>query len=197
MKRLTLAAALLAPALLAGCVAPVGPVEVTRFHAPDTSRLGKGAIAVEAAPGNDPASLEWRSYQGAVQRQLALLGYTEAQAGSGAQVAVMGLSRSTFQPQRSGGPVSVGVGAGTGSYGSGVGMGVGINLSPPPPAEVQTELTVSIRDRVTRQVLWEGRASFTVRSTSPLADTGLAAPKMAEALFAGFPGKSSETIEVR
>ncbi len=197
MKRLTLAAALLAPALLAGCVAPVGPVEVTRFHAPDTSRLGKGAIAVEAAPGNDPASLEWRSYQGAVQRQLALLGYTEAQAGSGAQVAVMGLSRSTFQPQRSGGPVSVGVGAGTGSYGSGVGMGVGIKLSPPPPAEVQTELTVSIRDRVTRQVLWEGRASFTVRSTSPLADTGLAAPKMAEALFAGFPGKSSETIEVR
>ena len=79
MKRLTLAAALLAPALLAGCVAPVGPVEVTRFHAPDTSRLGKGAIAVEAAPGNDPASLEWRSYQGAVQRQLALLGYTEAE----------------------------------------------------------------------------------------------------------------------
>ena len=197
MKRLTLAAALLAPALLAGCVAPVGPVEVTRFHAPDTSRLGKGAIAVEAAPGNDPASLEWRSYQGAVQRQLALLGYTEAQAGSGGQVAVMGLSRSTFQPQRSGGPVSVGVGAGTGSFGSGVGMGVGINLSPPPPAEVQTELTVSIRDRVTRQVLWEGRASFTVRSTSPLADTGLAAPKMAEALFAGFPGKSGETIEVR
>ena len=159
--------------------------------------LGKGAIAVEAAPGNDPASLEWRSYQGAVQRQLALLGYTEAQAGSGGQVAVMGLSRSTFQPQRSGGPVSVGVGAGTGSFGSGVGMGVGINLSPPPPAEVQTELTVSIRDRVTRQVLWEGRASFTVRSTSPLADTGLAAPKMAEALFAGFPGKSGETIEVR
>lgn len=197
MKRLTLAAALLAPALLAGCVAPVGPVEVTRFHAPDTSRLGKGAIAVEAAPGNDPASLEWRSYQGAVQRQLALLGYTEAQAGSGGQVAVMGLSRSTFQPQRSGGPVSVGVGAGTGSFGSGVGMGVGINLSPRPPAEVQTELTVSIRDRVTRQVLWEGRASFTVRSTSPLADTGLAAPKMAEALFAGFPGKSGETIEVR
>jgi hypothetical protein len=197
MKRLTLAAALLAPALLAGCVAPVGPVQVTRFHTPDTSRLGKGAIAVEAAPGSDPASLEWRSYQAAVQRQLALVGYTEAQPGAGGQVAVMGLRRSTYQPQRSGGPVSVGVGAGTGSYGSGVGMGVGIDLSPPPAAEVETELNLSIRDRVTGQVLWEGRASFTVRSTSPLADTGLAAPKMAEALFAGFPGKSGETIEVR
>ena len=81
--------------------------------------------------------------------------------------------------------------------GSGVGMGVGIDLSPPPAAEVETELNLSIRDRVTGQVLWEGRASFTVRSTSPLADTGLAAPKMAEALFAGFPGKSGETIEVR
>lgn len=196
MKRLILAA-LLAPVLLAGCVAPVGPVEVTRFHAPDVSRLGKGAIAVEAAPGNDPASLEWRSYQAAVQRQLALLGYAEAQAGGGGQVAVMGLRRSTYQPQAGGGPVSVGLGAGTGSYGSGVGLGVGINLSPPPAAEVETELTVAIRDRASREVLWEGRASFTVRATSPLADTGLAAPKMAEALFAGFPGKSGETIEVR
>ena len=197
MKRLTLAALLLPPLLLAGCVAPVGPVQVTRFHAPDTARLGKGAIAVEAAPGNDPASLEWRSYQAAVQRQLALVGYAEAQGGAGGQVAVLGLRRSSYQPERSGGPVSVGLGAGTGSYGSGVGLGVGIDLSPPPAAQVETELSVTIRDRATREALWEGRASFTVRSTSPLADTGLAAPKMAEALFAGFPGKSGETIEVR
>ena len=109
----------------------------------------------------------------------------------------MRLDRQSYRPDRRRGPVSVGVGGSTGSYGSGVGMGVGIDLSPPPAAEVETELNLSIRDRMTGQVLWEGRASFTVRSTSPLADTGLAAPKMAEALFAGFPGKSGETIEVR
>ena len=82
MKCLKLAGIALGLAL-SGCVAPVGPVEVTRFHAPDVSRLGKGAIAVEPAAGNDPASLEWQSYQAAVQRQLALLGYAEAPGGSG------------------------------------------------------------------------------------------------------------------
>jgi hypothetical protein len=45
-------------------------------------------------------------------------------------------------------------------------------------------------------VLWEGRANFTVRATSPLADTALGAPKLAEALFKGFPGQSGETIQV-
>ena len=196
MKCLKLAGIALGLAL-SGCVAPVGPVEVTRFHAPDVSRLGKGAIAVEPAAGNDPASLEWQSYQAAVQRQLALLGYAEAPAGSGGQVALLKLTRGSYRAQGGSRPVSVGMGAGTGSYGSGAGLGVGINLSPPPAAQVETELAVSIRDRAARETLWEGRASFTVRATSPLADTGLAAPKMAEALFAGFPGKSGETIQVR
>ena len=46
---LTLAAAV-ALASLAGCVAPVGPVEVTRFHLPDTGTLGHGPIAVDLSP---------------------------------------------------------------------------------------------------------------------------------------------------
>lgn len=196
MKCLKLAGIALALAL-SGCVAPVGPVEVTRFHVPDVSRLGKGAIAIEPAAGMDPASLEWQSYQAAVRRQLALVGYAEAPTGGGAQVALLKLTRGSYQPQRSGGPVSVGLGAGTGSYGSGVGLGVGLNLSPPPAAQVETELAVTIRDRAARETLWEGRASFTVSDRSPLADTGLAAPKMAEALFAGFPGQSGETIQVK
>ncbi|MEO7247874.1 MAG: DUF4136 domain-containing protein [Novosphingobium sp.] len=189
------AAPLAALALLSGCIAPVGPIEVTRFHAPDTAALARGTITVEAAPGADAASLELKSYQSAVSQQLQRIGYSEA--GAGDQVALVKLIRSRLRPARSSGPVSVGVGGSTGSYGSGVGLGIGLNLSGPPPEQVETQLSVSIRERASGKVLWEGRAMFTVSAKSPLADTALAAPKMAEALFRGFPGNSGETIEVR
>ena len=197
MKSLKFAALCLALTPLAGCVAPTGPVEVTRFHAPDVSALGKGTISVEPAPGMDGASIEWRSYQMAVQRQLTLIGYTEAAAGAGAQVAELRFTRGTYQPERSGSPVSVGLGGSTGSYGSGLGVGIGINLSPRPAAQVETALGVMIKDRASGRTLWEGRASFAVRASSPLASTTLGAGKLAEALFQGFPGQSGETIEVK
>lgn len=196
MKPLPLIALALALAS-SGCVAPVGPVEVTRFHVPDTSRLGRGAIAVEPAPGMVADSLEWRTYAAAVGRQLTLVGYNEQAAGSGAQVALVRLQRRTLQPARDRSPVSVGVGGSTGSYGSGLGLGVGFDLSGPPPDVVETELAVTIRDRASGQPLWEGRAGFSVTAKSPLANSQLGAAKMAEALFKGFPGNSGETIEVR
>jgi hypothetical protein len=198
MKNFTIALALAVSTGLSGCVTPVGPVEVTRFHAPDIAALGKGTIEVVPAPGTDGASLEWQSYRGAVQRQLVLLGYSEAAAGApSTQVAELRLARATYRPERSSGPVSVGIGGSTGSYGSGVGLGIGLNLSPKPAEQIETELGVMIKDRASAQALWEGRASFTVSVKSPLADTGLAAPKLAAALFQGFPGVSGETIAVK
>ena len=197
--KLFLAAPLLAmlPAILGGCVAPTGPIEVTRFHVPDTAALGRGPIAVEAAPGMDPASLEWRSYAAAVGQVLQRAGYPEVLAGSGAQVAEVRLERRSFQPERSTSPVSVGVGGSTGSYGSGVGVGLGFDLSGRPPAMTDTLLGVMIRDRATRAVLWEGRATFTVRADSPLATSQLGAPQLAAALFRDFPGKSGETVLIK
>lgn len=196
MKPIALIAAALACVGLAGCIAPIGPVEVTRFHAPDISALGKGTISVEAAAGNDPASLEWRSYQAAVIRELLRVGYVEAAPGKGAQVALVRLARHTYRPDRERSPVSVGVGGSTGSYGSGVGLGVGIDLSGAPKEQVETDLGVLIKDRASNASLWEGRASFTARGGSPLAETALGAAKMAEALFVGFPGEPGETIRV-
>ena len=184
---------LLAPFLLTGCIAPTGPVEVTRFHLPDTVALGHGAIVVIPAPGVDATSLEWRSYQAAVARQLALHGYSEGQPG---QRAELRLERQTIQPERARNPVSVGVGGSTGSYGSGLGLGLGFNLSGPPPAQIETRLSLTIKDAA-NAVLWEGRASFTVDAKSPLANTQLGAAKMAEALFQNFPGNSGETIQVK
>lgn len=194
MKCLPFTSAMLGLALLSGCVTPVGPVEVTRFHVPDTSVLGRGPIAIEPAQGIDGASLEYRAYAAAVARQLVLLGYSEQASGSAsAQVAVVSLDRRAITPQRAGGPVSVGLGGGTG----GVGLGIGVDLSGPPPAQTATELAVTIRERAAGRSLWEGKARFTVRTDSPLSGTALGAAKMAEALFKGFPGASGETIEVK
>lgn len=197
MKRLKFAIVAAVLLALAGCVTPVGPVQVTRFHAADATPLGKGTITVEPAAEADSGSLEWQSYRNAVMRQLILLGYSEAAPGGGAQIAQVKLTRTTFQPGRSSGPVSVGLGGSAGTYGTGGGVGIGINLSPKPREQVATELTVSIRDRASGAVLWEGRASFTVGTASPLAANALAAPKLSEALFLNFPGTSGETIEVK
>lgn len=198
MKSVPFAALLLGVAALGGCVAPVGPVEVTRFHdAAAAQQLGKGAIAVEAGPGMDPASLEFRSYAAAVGRELSRVGYQSSTTGQGGQVALLRVQRDSFQPGRDRNPVSVGVGGGTGSYGSGVGMGIGINLSGPPKDQVLTEMHVMIRNRTTNATIWEGRATFTVRGDAPVAQTQLGAAKMAEALFREFPGRSGETVEVK
>ena len=191
-------AAYAAPLALAACVAPIGPVEVTRFHAPEAaSRLGHGTIAVEAAPGMDPKSLELATYERAVAHELVRLGYDEAAEGTGDQVALVRLKRASFKPGRAGGPVSVGGAAGTGSYGSGVGLGLAIDLSGSSGEQVTTELGVMIKDRASEQTIWEGRASFIVSAKSPLAQTTLGAPKMAEALFQDFPGNDGETVEVK
>lgn len=188
-------AALLPAALLGACATQLGPVEVTRFTAPGAA-LGQGAIAVVPAAGMSDTSLEQRTYQGAVARELARFGYAPSGAGA-AQVAEVRMMRRTWQPQRGGGPVSVGVGAGGGSWGSGVGMGIGLDLSPPPAAQVESELAVMIKDRATGRMLWEGRAQSVVAVTSPLAAPDANATRLAAALFKGFPGQSGETILVR
>ncbi len=104
-------APLLALTALSACVAPTGPVEVTRFHALNISALGKGAIAVEPAAGMDAAALEFKSFEGAVMGQLQRLGFAEAAAGASSDhVALVRLSRARLRPDRSVGPVSVGIG---------------------------------------------------------------------------------------
>ena len=167
---------------LAGCMTPVGPVEVTRFHQA-AAQLGHGTIAVEAAPGLDAKSLELASYNQAVARELTRLGYQVVPEGTGAQVAVVRLDRVTIQPDGGRSPVT--------------GGGIGIDLSGKPKAQVNTRLGVMIRDRASDRTLWEGRANFTVSASAPLAQTTLGAPRMAAALFSDFPGNNGETVEVK
>jgi hypothetical protein len=146
-------------------------------------------------PGN---SLEFAPYRQAVSSELSRLGYQVVPGNTAAQVAEVRIDRVVGQPGRGRNPVSVGVGGSTGSYGSGLGLGVGFNLGGGRPAEqIDTELRESNVPAGGVDALWEGRARFTATANSDYASRQAAAAKLAGALFAGFPGRSGETIEVR
>lgn len=200
MKTAALLSAFAAALALSACTTPayVSPVEVTRFTAAEPVGLGRGTIAVRAAPGQEE-TFGFAAYRNAVSEQLGTLGYTVT-TGQAGQFADISIRRLVSGQGRGRSPVDVGVGGSTGSYGSGVGVGVGINLnslSGPPADRIDTELRVTIRPTSSGDALWEGRARFTATSNSDFATEQAAASKLAGALFAGFPGQSGETIEVR
>ena len=187
----------LAALSLAACATAPGPVEVTRFVAPESvDQLGKGAIFIESAPGENADSLELAPYKAAVAAELRRLGYSESERASAAQIATVSIERYVLTAEGRRSPVSVGVGGSTGSYGSGVGLGIGINLGGGQRDQLGTQLAVTIRDAATSRSLWEGRADFRVKDNSPLAQSTANAQTVAAALFSDFPGNNGETIEV-
>ncbi len=197
MKRLAAALALSAVTITPVLAKPA-PVEVTRFHTPETLARLKGVAAmVEAAPGSDPKSLEDKTWLAAVQRELAAQGFGYATPGATDVVAEVLVEREVQKRERTRSPVSVGVGGSTGSFGSGLGLGLGFNLGGGPKDFVVTRLSVRIRDKKTGESLWEGRADNRESAKAKEAAIGEAAPRLAKALFSGFPGTSGETISVK
>ncbi len=192
------ARALLAAFALAASPAVAAPVEVTRFHTPETiTTLGRSAVASIAAPGTDGSSLELRVWLQAVEAELAALHFGTATPGAADAVAEVRVEREVQRTERQRGPVSVGVGGSTGGWNSGVGLGVGFNLGGGPKTRVYTRLIVTIRSRATGLALWEGRAENVEREKARDAAVDQAAPRMAHALFSGFPGTSGATITVK
>lgn len=191
----------LAGSLLSGCMAMTPPVDVTRFHNAQVAPIVPGSITIKAnitddGPGH---SIEYASYSAALLRELQRVGFTEARDDSenSDYVARYTLERAVLTAGGARSPVSVGVGGSTGSYGSGVGLGIGINLSGPPKDKIVTDLSVRIAKRIDGNVVWEGRASIEAKEGSPASQPGLAAAKLAEALFKDFPGESGTTIRVK
>lgn len=196
MKKVACLSAIVGAAFLAGCTTTyVSPVEVTRFTGDRPQALGSGPIVVRAGPGAPPDSLELDLFREAVARELQEQGYVIIDGGA-AQIAEIAVDQLVERPDGGRSPVSVGGGVGAGSYGSSAGLGVGIDLTPRPSERVHRELRVTIRPELGGTALWEGRARFTASTNSDFADTRAAAGKLADALFAGFPGRSGETIEV-
>lgn len=180
------------PLSLSACMIPTGPVEVTRFNrVAEGVVYGKGSFTVSA----EGDGLALSPYVAAVQREMARVGYTQAFA-EGDVRAEVSVTRSESRGN-SRGPVSVGVGGSTGSYGSGVGVGVGVNLnSLGNQRAVVTTLNVRILRRVDNLVIWEGTASQRGGANSPAAQQGIAASKLASALFKDFPGVNGEAVTV-
>ena len=206
MRFLFATAALLA---LAAPAIAAERVEVTRFHTPATlSQLGPGWVELVPVAGIDPRSLEQRALLDAVSRELAAQGFAaSAPQPSVGRIAEFRLTRDAVPgSERRGGGSSVSIGVGGGSGGGwrrgggtsvGVGLGVGFPLggNKQRAGDVTSELSVTIRDKATGASLWEGRSSL--RTAQRDADKPETAARLAHALFAGFPGKSGETIEVK
>ncbi len=175
---------------LGGCAASIPPVQVTRFH------LGSEIARAPVAPVIIENSLERAAYDAAVARELARLGFAagtaEARYTFSSEVA---RETRAAAPKRS--PISIGIGGGTGGYGGGVGAGVSFGLGGKKNNEiVATRLSVQLRERGGKGVVWEGRAETEAPSNAPASQPGLAADKLAKALFKDFPGESGRTISV-
>ena len=205
-----LATALVTASLTAGgCTTLTPGAEVTRFHRLDAAAMPRGVYRfAAAAPAPMPAaegtalptaSLEQRSYEAAVAQQLDRLGFVPivaSNANRASYAVTVRVDRTAQAATARRSPVSVGVGGSTGSYGSGVGLGVGINLGGGPGSQIVTRLSVRIDREGEALALWEGRAQQVAGARTPAAQPGIAAARLAEALFAGFPGTSGQTITV-
>ena len=210
--RAGMAGSLAAAVLALSPAAWAAPVEVTRFHTPDSlAALDRSPVTViDAAQTGTPEKeiwLEKEIWRAAVERALSASGFaveTQSAAIKVApkvaeipKVAEVRVEQRRWKPERQRGGVSVGVGGSAGSYGSGIGLGIGINLGGGSRELQATTLSVTIRDKTTGASLWEGRAVQTVKAGSDEARANRAADRLANALFTGFPGKAGETIPVK
>lgn len=186
---------LFAVAVLSGCAASIPPVEVTRFHS--TPKLSAGAAAIEPVSGADAQSLEFRAYSAAVAREVTKLGLTEASGANTPYVITLDVSRDTREGLAKRSPVTIGIGGGSFGRSGGVGIGTSFGFGRNRPNEVVvTRMAVQIRNRADRAVIWEGRAETEAPARAPAAQPGLAADKLATALFKDFPGVSGQTVRV-
>lgn len=191
--RIRIFAPLAALALLPACAATIPPVEVTRFHVNEA--IAPGTIATAPLAGQDGGTIEFRTYAIAVSREMAKLGFAEGQ--KSAYTAEIGYARDTREQLAKRSPVTIGIGGG--SFGSHVGVGLGTSFGVGGGGNrniVISRLEVRLKRKADNAVVWEGRAQTEAPSNAPAAQPGLAAEKLAIALFSGFPGESGKTITV-
>lgn len=181
---------------LGGCAASIPPVQVTRFHL--DGAISPGTIALSPAIG-----LERQTYEAAVTRELNRLGFANADSPVARYVVAVDIQRDSRDNGQRRSPVSVGLGGGVGGGGyRGGGVGIGGGISFPigkrrSSETVFTRISVRITERATGATVWEGRADTMASSNAPASQPGLAADKLATALFRDFPGVSGRTVTVQ
>jgi hypothetical protein len=199
MRRAILVTAAL---MMTGCAtAPAAfPTEVTRYRVDD---VGRGTIALVPDEGVDNGP-EYQAYAAAVGDALGKQGYTILPDGSKNSVYVAKISFHTdARPVRERSPFSIGLGGGTWSGnrgGGGVGLGGGVSFPigrGRDREDALSLLSVKINQRQGDLGVWEGRAQSRAIGVVGNAVADKLAPKLATALFTGFPGESGRTIEVK
>jgi Domain of unknown function (DUF4136) len=175
---------------LSGCAATIPPVEVTRFH------LGK-EIPLGAVRIVGDSTLEATPYAVAVSQSLTRLGFSDAGISKAAPLYTATVSHGRLtreEAKRS--PISIGIGGGSIGRNVGVGVGTSIGLGGGVRQIIVTRLSVQIKRASDQQAIWEGRAETEAPAIAPASQPGLAAEKLANALFRDFPGVSGTTITV-
>ncbi len=196
----------LAGASLTACATgpSLPPTEVLRYHLGEP--LDRGTIAVQPLSGGAPASLEFKAYAAAVQGQLIKVGYNPPAPGTKPLlVATVAFTRTTQAGPPKQSPFSIGIGIGGGGFsggrgGGGVGLGGGVGIpigGGGRDAILVTEMAVTIKRTLDQSPVWEGRAQTFADARKPDATSQIQAEKLARALFAGFPGESGRTIQVK
>jgi len=187
--------------VMTGCAtAPASfPTEVTRYRADE---VGLGTIALVPDEGIDNGP-EYQVYALAVGDALTKQGYTLVPDGSkSVYVAKIGF-HTEARPVRERSPFSIGLGGGTWSGnrdGGGVGLGGGVSFPigrGRDREDALSMLSVKINQRQGDLGVWEGRAQSRAIGVVGNAVADKLAPKLATALFTGFPGESGRTIEVK
>lgn len=182
-------------ASLAGCVASIPPVQVTRFHS--EAQLAPGGVVIVPAGGGDPQGLEFRTYAAAVARELNTLGLSETRDAQSPYVATVEYARDTREGLVKRSPFSIGIGGGSFGRGGGIGLGTSFGIGKSRSNDiVATRLGVQLRKRAQTTAIWEGRAETQAPARAPSAQPGLAADKLAAALFKNYPGISGQTVTV-
>ena len=177
------------------------PTQVVRYHLDQP--VTRGTVAVQPLTPEAGGALSFAPFAAAVQAQLVTLGYSVAPAGTLPDfVALADVHRDQQigPPRRS--PISIGLGAGGSSFGRGGGVGLGGGVGFPIGGGrgrpvLLTDLSVTIKRRADQTAVWEGHARGVVDARAPDANADAQAGRLAGALFAGFPGESGRTIEVR
>lgn len=143
-----------------------GRIEATHFVASSQAAvsLGRGTIDVFSGADTMAIGAEEGSYRAAVAEQLAKAGYTTSAEAPAAQLAEVSVRHALVQPpELPHSPLGGEVAVGGGNHGGGVGVAIALDFSTPRKALIATRLEARIRDRVTKDILWEGHAQVLTR----------------------------------
>ncbi len=200
MQRVLGIAMIGAAALLSGCATTSrpGPIDVTRFHL--GTPIAGDSVSVESLTGFAGVSPEDQVYIGAVSTELARLGFSPQAGEASRYIAAVSYKHVSRGMVRKPPPVTIGIGGGSFGGGrrggAGVGVGGSFGIGGGTAEVIGTEMSVQIKLRSDRSIVWEGRA-VTEGLSGAGTSAAITADRLAKALFKGFPGESGITITVK